>query len=211
MASIADESAAERHVRWGALRAHLRTEGVANIPPGLLRHPVPNTPTRSGVPLIAYYADVKQVSLGRHSPKDLIAVLLVVAIPILAFTPSRRRANRLSAMDMAGQRRSWTSLVGRSGVGFVYRTAAFTRRHDQGQGTVGLELRRAQPDSPGSEPAGALARRVHGHLRSETGSWVVPADRVVLQALGCLHCCFLATIPHSMPTGWRATSSLRPA
>ncbi len=88
MASIADESAAERHVRWGALRAHLRTEGVANIPPGLLRHPVPNTPTRSGVPLIAYYADVKQVALGRHSPKDLIAVLLAVAIPILAFAPA---------------------------------------------------------------------------------------------------------------------------
>lgn len=84
MASIADESTAERHMRRGALRAHLRTEGVANIPPGLLRHPVPNTPTRPGVPLIAYYGDVKQVSLGRHSPN----VLLAVAIPILAFAPA---------------------------------------------------------------------------------------------------------------------------
>ena len=88
MSSIADESAAERHVRWGELRAHLRTEGVGNIPPGLLRDPVPNTPTRPGVPLIAYYDEVKQVSLGRHSPKDLITVLLAVAVPILALAPS---------------------------------------------------------------------------------------------------------------------------
>lgn len=78
MSSIADESAAERHVRWSELRAHLRAEGAGNIPPGLLRNPVPNTPTRPEVPLIAYYANVKQVSLGPHTPKDLITVLLAV-------------------------------------------------------------------------------------------------------------------------------------
>jgi hypothetical protein len=75
-------------MRWSALRAHLRTEGVANIPLGLLRNSVPNTPTRPEVPLIAYYDDVKQVSLGRHSPKDLITVLLAVAVPILALAPA---------------------------------------------------------------------------------------------------------------------------
>ena len=57
---------------------------MANIPPGLLRNPVPNTPTRPGVPLIAYYADVKQVSLGQHTPKDLITVLLTVLVVFLS-------------------------------------------------------------------------------------------------------------------------------
>ena len=105
MSSIADESAAERHVRWGELRAHLRTEGVANIPTGLLRDPDPNALTRPGVPLIAYYDDVKQVSLGQHTPKDLINIALPVIVAGLAL---------LHVDDVAGfgnQQWRWPTVV----------------------------------------------------------------------------------------------------
>ena len=88
MSSITDETAADRHARWSDLRAHLRAEGVGNVPPHLLRDPDPNTLTRPGVPLLAYYVNIKQVSLGRHTPRDLITVLLTVMVVVLSLAHS---------------------------------------------------------------------------------------------------------------------------
>ena len=105
MSSIADESAAERHVRWSELRAHLRAEGAGNIPPGLLRNPVPNKPTRPEVPLIAYYDNVKQVSLGRLTPKDLIKIVLYLTVAILALP------HVADVADFGNQQWTWPDFV----------------------------------------------------------------------------------------------------
>ena len=105
MSSITDETAADRHAHWSDLRAHLRAEGAGNVPPHLLRDPDPDTSTRPDVPLIAYYTNVKQVSLGQHTPKDLITVLLTVLVAGLAF---------LHVDDVAGfgnQQWPWPTVV----------------------------------------------------------------------------------------------------
>ena len=92
-------------MRWGALRAHLRAEGAGNIPPGLLRNPVPNTPTRPEVPLIAYYDDVKQMSLGRHTPMDLIKIVLYLTVAILALP------HVADVVDFGNQQWTWPDFV----------------------------------------------------------------------------------------------------
>ena len=54
MASIADTTAADRRARWSDRRAHLRTEGVGNVPPRLLRNPKPNIFGQCGIYVLMY-------------------------------------------------------------------------------------------------------------------------------------------------------------
>ena len=74
--TVEAETPAERRDRWQLLTANLQTNGLQDVPDNLLLAPLETT--RTGVPLVAHYDKVNQVSKGRTTPKEF--VLLVIAI-----------------------------------------------------------------------------------------------------------------------------------
>ena len=76
----AQESTLAKHERWHALRDHLRDKGVKKVPLKLLQEPEPDT--RPGIRLVAYYAKIKHVSLGKLTLSRWVALLLSIIIPL---------------------------------------------------------------------------------------------------------------------------------
>ena len=68
------ETTKQRHERWRDLRDHLHSAGVNDIPPKLLQDPEPDT--RPDMQLVAYYAKIKQESLGKLTARDLLTIVL---------------------------------------------------------------------------------------------------------------------------------------
>jgi len=80
----AEESTEQRLDRWRKLRDHLCHVGLSEDPPDhLLLEPEPTT--RPGVPLVAYYDEVEQESLGNNTAATLVSVVLAVVVPVLSF------------------------------------------------------------------------------------------------------------------------------
>ena len=73
---MTQESTKQRHVRWHELRDHLCSPDVNDVPPKLLQDPKPDT--RPDVRLVAYYAEIKQESLGKLTARDSLTIVLSV-------------------------------------------------------------------------------------------------------------------------------------
>ena len=79
-----EESTEQRLARWRKLRAHLRDYGLRRRPPNdLLLKAEPTT--RPEIPLVAYYDEIEQESLGNNTVVTLISVVLAVVVPVLSF------------------------------------------------------------------------------------------------------------------------------
>lgn len=72
----AQESTLTRHERWRDLRDHLQAKGVKKVPLKLLQEP--ELDTRPGMRLVAHYAEIKHVSLGKLTPCRWFAILLSI-------------------------------------------------------------------------------------------------------------------------------------
>lgn len=79
----------QRHERWGKLVEHLGAHGVKDVPDDLLL-PAENT-TRPGEPLVAYYNDVTQVSVGRMTAREWLTLILAIAAVFLVTEDQREQ------------------------------------------------------------------------------------------------------------------------
>lgn len=78
-----EETSAQRHERWRALRAHLRAVGLSEDPPDdLLLDPEPTT--RPNVRLVAHYDGIRQASLGDSTVAELVGPALATIALLFA-------------------------------------------------------------------------------------------------------------------------------
>ena len=80
-------TAAQRRKRWRELHAHLRDQGMKDIPDDYLQEPKPEWYTRPGMPLVAYFPCVTQKTVGRaakFSTLPLTVALFALLLALLA-------------------------------------------------------------------------------------------------------------------------------
>ena len=80
-----EESTEQRLARWRELRDHLRDVGLSEVPPDdLLLEP--ERTTRPDVPLVAYFKEIRQESLGKKTSTEILTAVLTVVLGIRVLT-----------------------------------------------------------------------------------------------------------------------------